>query len=281
MINNLEKSSTAVVGAEQPPQHEAASVFERVIAFLFDFLLLFSLVMWSFVLYIKTTGWVPDMFHINATVIGFWVIFVLYMAVFNCGGRKTLGAALIGIAVVNKDTYQPLGFGKSFMRALGYLVGLITAFTGFALALFNGRGRAVQDLMSGSMVITTREKSTAESAVISAFGTVLIGVCVFSAYYFFFVMPSFFDKTRISNAEDQLMRISFLQIQHKQLFGKYTQDMVRLGLISGDPVQFQRDIQRNLKRRGFSLSVGNDGFAVRGIAKDSKETEVYFTFTEP
>jgi phosphoglycerol transferase MdoB-like AlkP superfamily enzyme len=157
---------------------------------------------------------------------------------------------------------------------LGYLIGIVTFFAGFALALFNARRFAVQDLMASSAAISTREKTTAEAVVISSFGTLLIGLCVFYVYYILFIMPSSYDKKRVEEANAQINRIAFLQMQHKELFDSYTSDIVRLGLISGDPVQFQRDIQRNLRRRGFSVGIDKNGFSIKAIAKDTEDTEV-------
>ncbi|MDR1123782.1 MAG: RDD family protein, partial [Elusimicrobiota bacterium] len=211
---------------------------------------------------------------------GFGALFILYCTVLGCGGRRTLGKALMGIAVVNKDTLQPLGFVKSFLRALGYIIGLITAFGGFALALLNKRRRAVQDLIGGSIVISTREKGAAESVVTAALGTALMALCVFCVYYSFFVAPSSYQKMLVANADNELERIAQVQIYHRVVYGYYTPDIVRLGLISGDPVQFQREIQRNLKRRGFSMGVGNDGFTLKAVAKDKNETEVSLNYTD-
>jgi uncharacterized RDD family membrane protein YckC len=265
--------------AQQPEeaasaQYELASIFERTIALIFDFSLIFSVFVLLLILLVRTNIWMPSDLQAKLYMGCFWVVFILYTAIFNSGGRRTLGKFLISVKVVNKDTFMPLSFGKSCVRSLGYLVGIVTLFAGFALALFNKRRRAVQDLMSSSIVVSTREKTAAEAAVTSAFGTLLIGLCVFYVYYIFFIMPSSYDKRKIEEANIQLQRVAFLQLQHKQLFGSYTSDIVRLGLISGDPVQFQRDIQRNLKRRGFSMGIGSDGFSIKAIAKDSKKTEV-------
>ncbi|MDR0735194.1 MAG: RDD family protein [Elusimicrobiota bacterium] len=262
------------------PENTQASVFERAIAFLLDVSLFISLCFWLFYILVKFAGWQPEDAHIQAWFAGFGVLFILYCALLGCGGRRTLGKALIGIAVVNKDTLQPLGFVKSFLRALGYIVGLITAFGGFALALLNKRRRAVHDFLGGSIVVSTREKSAAESAVVAAMGTALMGMCAFFVYYAFFIAPSAYQKMLVANADKELERIAQVQIYHRVVYGSYTPDIVRLGLISGDPVQFQREIQRNLKRRGFSMGVGRDGFTLKAVAKDKKETEVSLTYTD-
>jgi hypothetical protein len=111
-------------------------------------------------------------------------------------------------------------------------------------------------------------------------GTALIGLCALFVYYAFFIAPNAYQKMLVANADNELERIAQVQIYHRVVYGYYTPDIVRLGLIIGDPVQFQREIQRNLKRRGFSMGVGRDGFTLKAVAKDKKETEVSLTYTD-
>ncbi|MDR0646163.1 MAG: RDD family protein [Elusimicrobiota bacterium] len=272
MDETLNNTQQPAQGAQT--QYEIASIFERTIAFIFDFFLIFSVFALALFLLVRADIWMPSDLQITLYMGCSWIIFLLYSAVFNSQGRRTAGKFLMSIQVVDKNTLQPLSFGKSFVRSLGYLIGIVTFFAGFALALFYTRRFAVQDLMASSVVISTREKTAAEAVVISVFGTLLIGLCVFYVYYVLFVMPSAYDKKRVEDADAQLGRIAFLQLQHKELFGAYTPDMVRLGLISGDPVRFQRDIQRNLRRRGFSVGIDKNGFSIKAVAKDSEDTEV-------
>jgi uncharacterized RDD family membrane protein YckC len=258
---------------QEQPGYELASVFERAIAFLLDFFLFVSAAVWSFFFLVKG-GWVPENWQINAYLGLFLAFFLLYSAVFNAGGRRSLGKFLMSIRVVNKETGEPLGFVKSFIRSFGYILSFFTLFAGFALALLNANRRAVEDLVSGTVVVSTREKTTGEYTVISAFGTVLIGLAVFYVYYLVGIMPSAFQKMLVDGGQKQVDRIAMMQLEHKRLFGSYTNDLVRLGLISGDAVQFQRDIQKYLRRRGFAMGAAKDGFSIKALAKDTKETEV-------
>ena len=58
---------------------------------------------------------------------------------------------------------------------------------------------------------------------------------------------------------------------HKKQYGVYTTDLLRLALISGDAVQFQRDMQRNFRPNGFQIGISEDGFFIEGFAKDSAD----------
>ena len=255
-------------------QYETASVFERAVALLFDVLMFASVYLWSSYVLIMKLDWITTPTQNVVIYISFNILFILYCSVLSSGGRQTLGKFLIGIKVVSKEGQVPLSFVKAFIRTLGYYAGFMTFFGGFALALFNKNNRALQDLISGSMVVSVREKTAAEATAIAALGTFLIALMVFYVYFILFMLPSPFQKARVQAAQEQVNRLAYLQEMHKENFGYYTADLVRLGLISGDAVQLQRDIQHNLRRRGFSLGVTTDGYKISAIAKDGEETVV-------
>ena len=276
-----QKETLDQAAPEQEYQPEIAYVFERAIAFLVDSLLFFSVYLWSLYLLVRGGLWLPTTTQERLYALFFFVLFVLYSGFFSSGRRNTLGKALIGLKVVNKDSYEPLSFSKGVIRGFGYALGVITFFAGFALAFLNKKRRAVQDLVGGSVVISTREKGTTESIVISAFGTLLIAISIFYVYYVFKVMPASFNKVKVEAAQEQVNDVAFLQHAHREMFGYYTPDIIRLGLISGDPVQFQRDMQSNLRRRGFTIGLNNNGFIIKGIAKDPDNTQVEVEFYPP
>jgi uncharacterized RDD family membrane protein YckC len=266
MIDNVLKNDQ--------PQYETASVFERAVALLFDVLMFASVYLWSSYVLIMKLDWITTPTQNVVIYISFNILFILYCSVLSSGGRQTLGKFLIGIKVVSKEGQAPLSFVKAFIRTLGYYAGFMTFFGGFTLALFNKNNRALQDLISGSMVVSVREKTAAEATAIAALGTFLIALMVFYVYFILFMLPSPFQKARVQAAQEQVNRLAYLQEMHKENFGYYTADLVRLGLISGDAVQLQRDIQHNLRRRGFSLGVTTDGYKISAIAKDGEETVV-------
>lgn len=256
---------------EVQPQFERAGIFERAVAFAIDMLGLFLVnYIAGYVLIRKMGMFSADNYWI--LLIFFYALFILYCGFFTTGGRRTLGKFLVGIKVIDRKTGGDLTFGKACLRAVIYFVNFFTAFAGFALALVNKRRLALEDIVAGSEVITTREKSPNESIAIAALGSMLMAGLIFYVYYLFFITPSVYQRELVDNARDQINKLAFLEEVHYQNFGRYTSDLMRLALISGDPVQLQRDIQKNLRRRGFSIGINKEGYQISGIAKDKEET---------
>ncbi len=260
---------------EPAPQEEVfipAAVFERAVALFIDLFLFITL--FSVIFYI-----LGGLFGARALNILYALFFngafILYCSFFGSQGRKTLGKFLLGINAVDNKTGQALTLKQAFIRTLGYYLGFFTLFGGFALAFFNKKRRALEDILSGSRVIETREKSDQESIIIAVLGTVLISAVFIYLYFVAKSVTGAADAAMVTAAQRQVNQIAYLEEQHKKAYGFYTEDLVRLGLISGDAVQFQRDVQKNLKRRGFAVGVTPRGYKISGHAKDLNQTPVF------
>ena len=257
----------------QAQEFPIAGIFERAVAFAIDILGLFVVIYIAGYILIRKTGIIAsDNYWI--ILIFFYALFALYCAVFTSGGRQTLGKFLVGIKVIDRKTGEGLTFVKALLRGLTYFVNLFTLFIGFGIALLNKKRLTLEDLVAGSEVITVREKSPNEFIALSALGTMLIGGVIFYIYYLFFITPSVYQRELVDNAREQLNKLAYLEEVHKEHFGRYTSDLMRLALISGDPVQLQRDIQKNFRRRGFSIGINREGYQISAIAKDKEETIV-------
>jgi len=261
-----------------------APVSDRLLAFLIDYLPFFLMpvaITWFL------TNFVHDFFITYAflvrLLVWFQVAFFVYAAVFNSGGRITIGKWLMGLKTVRTDG-EDLGFVRSVIRSAGYAIGLATSFAGFALAYVTKNKRALHDYMAGSVVISTREKTEAQSLVVMFMSAMIAGGLVaMTAFYMFKAQPAY-QKQLVNNARAQIAKIAFLQEVHKQKYGKYTSDIVRLGLISGDAVQFRRDMQANLRKDGFIIGldgkyvgkkfVPGDKYKITAVAKDNQRTPV-------
>ncbi len=83
-----------------------------------------------------------------------------------------------------------------------------------------------------------------------------------------------------ASAEKQLVKVAYLEELHKRRYGVYTTDLRRLALISGDAVQFQRDMQQYFRPKDFRIGISEDGYYIEGRAKDNADPEktsmVYF-----
>lgn len=256
---------------QEAPTFERATIFERMVALAIDFLSLYLVIYIACYILITKMGILSGSKYWVVLIL-FYGLFILYCGFFTTGGRQTLGKFLVGIKVVDRKTGDSLTFNKALLRAAMYFVNLFTAFLGFAIALLNKKRLALEDYAAGSEVISVREKSPNESIALSALGTMLMAGIFFYVYYIFFMAPTPYQKELVQNAREQVNKLAYLEEVHKQHFGKYTSDLNRLALISGDPVQLQRDIQKNLKRRGFSIGINKDGFQISAIAKDKEET---------
>lgn len=270
MLNNFDAQSSQDV---QPQTPVTASIFERAVAFIIDILLLFLIASTSFTLFFPASWAFSDTKSVMYGVLSLMVM-VLYFTVLTFNGHQTLGKWLLGIKVIDRTTKQNLSFTKSFVRALGYVFNFMTALIGFAFVFFSRKRLALEDLISGSEVVTVRPKTDTEIVLISALGTIVV---ILVAIYSYSSSVFSISKNLISAAEEQLTSVAYLEEVHKKHFGNYTDDILRLSLLSGDAVQFQRDMQKSLRPGGFQIGVSKDGYYITGFAKDKKATQVFFT----
>ncbi len=95
-----------------------------------------------------------------------WLIALLLgltnLVIFPMFSGQSLGKMLTGLRVVNMEGDFP-SFGKLLLRhSVGYLLTLLTVGLGFLFSVFNLKGRALHDLLSGTIVIYGQRKETTE-----------------------------------------------------------------------------------------------------------------------
>jgi len=84
-----------------------------------------------------------------------WVINFLALPLFR---GQTIGKMMAGIAIVNTDG-TPVRLGRLILRnTVGYFVTMLTFGIGFFLAAINTSGRALHDLLAGTIVVAGRRK---------------------------------------------------------------------------------------------------------------------------
>lgn len=276
---NIMQDEPAVVTAEQEPQEpkvEYASVSERFVALLIDYGIIFipCRLISGWLLKIFRPDW--DMWHYVALAGCVNGLFILYETIFSCGDRVTLGKGLVGIAVMKKDLSGPISFVRAFFRAVGYYISGILLLGGFLLAFFDDKHRALHDVLGGSVVVQIRQKSATEKLLLRFLGSVLLITFAWTAYVQFFGAGALVDQYYINNARKQLRKIAVLEEGHRAQYGYYTNDLLRLSLLSGDPVQFQRDTQKILEPKGFKIGVKGNTYKISAYAKDKKHTQVVF-----
>lgn len=83
------------------------------------------------------------------------VAFLNLVVVAGFSGR-TIGKWVAGLRIERRDG-EPLSFGRALVRHLvGYPLTILTLGVGFLLAAFNSEGRALHDLLSGTVLVRSR-----------------------------------------------------------------------------------------------------------------------------
>jgi uncharacterized RDD family membrane protein YckC len=90
-----------------------------------------------------------------------WLLFVLpntvlscvYFSYFHAVTGQTVGKLICGVQVVSAAGNQPLGWGRSIVRCLGYFISCFFLYAGFLWVLLNRRKRGWHDYLAGSVVV--------------------------------------------------------------------------------------------------------------------------------
>ncbi len=254
---NIMQDEPAVPAAAAPtPQPAVAGVLERFVALMIDAGLVFFIYQVFLMILLRFIS--PDLQQLYWWIAGVNVPFILYETLFTSGGRNTLGKTLVGV------------------RAIGYYISAVLLMCGFLLAFIDSQHRALQDYLAGSVVLQARQKSWGEKALLSVTGLVLL--LAFGGYFYkqLFGAGSLVQQRMITRAQEHVEKIGYLEEVHRVQFGRYTNDLLRLSILSGDPVQFQRDTQAVLDRKDFRIGVGPTGYKIKARAKDVRKTPVYY-----
>ena len=278
-INIMEPETPVVATPKeetQTPKIVYASVAERFVALLIDYGLIFIPGQLVFRLVFKLLKDDFELFHFWVIIGSINVLFILYEAIFSCGDRVTLGKSLVGISVVKQDLEGPISFFRALIRAIGYYISGGLFFCGFLLAFFDDRHRALHDFLGGSVVVQIRQKAGWERLLVRFLGGVLLLCFAWTAYNQYFGGGKLIQQSYVRQAREHLRKIAILEEDHLARYGYYTNDLLRLSLLSGDPVQFQRDTQKVLEPKGFKIGIKDNRYKISAIAKDKEHTRVVY-----
>ena len=134
----------------------------RLVAFLIDGVLVFIinvLVMIVVLLFIRRSFQESGGFDgaallviITSYLCGILVAW-LYFAIGDASARQgTFGKRIMGLRVTSLDGSK-IGFGRSSLRYVGRLLGVLTMLVGFLIALVTPRRRALHDYLAGTVVV--------------------------------------------------------------------------------------------------------------------------------
>lgn len=90
-------------------------------------------------------------------LVGFVVGFAYHLLCWGQGGQ-TPGKMLMGIRVVG-EAGEEIGYGRAFLRWVGYLVAFLSLGAGFLMIAFHPRRRGLHDLLAGTCVIQVSPRS--------------------------------------------------------------------------------------------------------------------------
>ena len=87
---------------------------------------------------------------------------VFDLVVLTALSGRSFGKWATGLRIERIDG-QPLGFGRAILRHfIGYPLSLLVFGFGFLMAAFNARGRALHDMIAGTIVIRDEARHTAQ-----------------------------------------------------------------------------------------------------------------------
>lgn len=91
------------------------------------------------------------LFFIQLVIVG-----IIYVIFWKKKG-STPGKALLGLRIVDANSFQNPSTFQSFIRFIGYIVCMLTLMFGFTMIMFNKRRRGLHDIMANTIVIYDKE----------------------------------------------------------------------------------------------------------------------------
>ncbi|MCA1816550.1 MAG: RDD family protein [Acidobacteria bacterium] len=133
--------------------HERAPFALRCGALLIDYLLVTVVVAFSTLLARLFGSRTAADMTITVGLVAAAVIAALDLVVLPAFTGRTVGKWATGLRVERRDG-ERVGFGRALLRhTVGYLLSLLTLGLGFLLAAFSREGRALHDMVAGTVVV--------------------------------------------------------------------------------------------------------------------------------
>jgi uncharacterized RDD family membrane protein YckC len=148
------RASRAVVAASKPRAPGVSAPFSlRCGALLIDYTLVASIVAFSTLLARLFSARATADATISAGLIIAAIVAVLDLIVLPAFTGRTVGKWATGLRVEGREG-ERLGFGRAMLRhTVGYLASLLTLGLGFLVAAFSREGRALHDVIAGTVVV--------------------------------------------------------------------------------------------------------------------------------
>ena len=149
------------VAPSAPSQVPYAGFWIRFAAFVIDNVILsIALVVFEVVIGIvagillRVAGNVngPSQSFFNLFTIILYLLSILYY-IYYWGTGSTPGMRRFGIKIVDANTGQPIGFGRSTIRYAGYVISILVCYIGLIWAAFDPKKQGWHDKLANSVVI--------------------------------------------------------------------------------------------------------------------------------
>lgn len=149
--------ATARRGAEVNFERRRAPFALRCGALLIDYIVVVSVVAFATLLARLTgDGLRGDTLFLTSGYVAALVVAALNFVLIAGLSGRTVGKWLAGLRIERRDGV-PLSFARALLRHLvGYPLTLLTFGAGFLLSAFNVEGRALHDLLAGTVVVRSR-----------------------------------------------------------------------------------------------------------------------------
>ena len=116
------------------------------------------------------------------------VIWILYFSFMESHGGATFGKKIIGIKVLNVNG-EPVSFLKSVGRNLAKIISVMILMIGFLMAGFTKKKQGLHDMITGSIVVKSREVSAGKIwAAVILIIVACIATVVIAVTQFFFII---------------------------------------------------------------------------------------------
>jgi uncharacterized RDD family membrane protein YckC len=205
-------------------------------------------------------------------------LFLLYQAYFSSEGRVSVGKRIMGLRVVGLDQ-EPLSLGSAILRSATYLVSSVFNL-GFAWSLMNPLRQSWHDLATGSLVLCDRRRSPLGGFMVRAAAAAYITGIGCLWYWHSYAEPRYDSIMSVASAKVGMHELVQLEQVHRVAYGKYTNDLDALAQMSGQPLQFQKDMSAMFDAgEGIRITTTSKGFEIRARATDPGRTLVSYRGT--
>ncbi|MEK7858744.1 MAG: RDD family protein [Elusimicrobiota bacterium] len=197
------------------------------------------------------------------------LLFIIYHAWFDSGGRRTLGKALLGIKVFSVEGEAPT-FGQGLGRSFGYMLSGLPLNLGFFWAL-TGERRAWHDKLAGTIVLETRPKGRF-GRIMSLCAAWGLGAVFTLAWLWTFIgAPRFAQMKLLASARIAVDSLARLEESHHKATGGYTPDVSVL-LQGPGSEELLRELAQVLDPESLRIEVGAAAYAIEARALDERKT---------